>query len=86
MLIRPRIQIMQVDESQKYDNEAARNNGDDLQQGNNQKDDSNDPDEATYCLCGQVSHGRMIACGNDFGPIEWFHFNCEQFSSKPEGK
>ena len=51
-LIRPRIQAKQADQSQKNDNEATRNNGDDVKQDSNQKVDSDDPDEATYCLCG----------------------------------
>jgi len=45
-----------------------------------------DPDEPTYCLCDQVSYGEMIGCDNDLCPIEWFHFNCVQLSSKPKGK
>jgi len=61
----------------------------------NQKDDSDeidlstieiDPDEPTYCLCDQVSYGEMIGCDNDLCPIEWFHFNCVQLSTKPKGK
>lgn len=60
-----------------------------------QKDDSDeidlstieiDPDEPTYCLCDQVSYGEMIGCDNDLCPIEWFHFNCVQLSTKPKGK
>ena len=34
----------------------------------------------------QVSYGDMIGCDNDLCPIEWFHFNCVQLSSKPKGK
>lgn len=45
-----------------------------------------DPDEPRYCLCDQVSYGEMIGCDNDLCPIEWFHFNCVQLSSKPKGK
>ena len=45
-----------------------------------------DPDEPTYCLCEQVSYGDMIGCDNDLCPIEWFHFNCVQLTSKPKGK
>jgi len=45
-----------------------------------------DPDEPTYCLCEQVSYGEMIGCDNDLCPIEWFHFNCVQLSTKPKGK
>merc|ERR1712080_499405 len=63
---------------------------------NYEKDDSDkevdlsnieiDPDEPTYCLCDQVSYGEMIGCDNDLCPIEWFHFNCVQLSTKPKGK
>ena len=28
----------------------------------------------------------MIGCDNDLCPIEWFHFNCVQLSTKPKGK
>mmetsp|Transcript_25272 Transcript_25272/g.28103 ORF Transcript_25272/g.28103 Transcript_25272/m.28103 type:complete len:218 (+) Transcript_25272:110-763(+) len=35
-----------------------------------------DPNEPTYCYCGQVSFGRMVGCDNADCPIEWFHFNC----------
>ena len=45
-----------------------------------------DPDEPTYCLCDQVSYGKMIGCDNDLCPMEWFHFNCVQLSTKPKGK
>ena len=45
-----------------------------------------DPDEPTYCLCDQVSYGDMIGCDNDLCPIEWFHFNCVQLTSKPKGR
>lgn len=45
-----------------------------------------DQDEPTYCLCEQVSYGEMVGCDNDLCPIEWFHFNCVQVSSKPKGK
>ena len=65
--------------------------------GDDTKDDSDrdeidpsnfeiDPDEPTYCLCDQVSYGDMIGCDNDLCPIEWFHFNCVQLTSKPKGK
>ena len=45
-----------------------------------------DPDEPTYCLCDQVSYGKMIGCDNDLCPMEWVHFNCVQLSTKPKGK
>lgn len=45
-----------------------------------------DPDEPTYCSCNQVSYGEMIGCDNDECPIEWFHFNCVNLTTKPKGK
>ena len=36
-----------------------------------------DPNEPTYCLCGQVSYGEMIGCDNPDCPIEWFHVSRE---------
>jgi hypothetical protein len=45
-----------------------------------------DPDEETYCLCGQISYGEMILCENDACKIEWFHFSCVGLSSKPKGR
>eukprot|EP00794_Sanderia_malayensis_P017834 gene17834-19617_t len=45
-----------------------------------------DPDEPTYCSCNQVSYGEMIGCDNDDCPIEWFHFNCVNLTTKPKGK
>lgn len=35
-----------------------------------------DPNEPTYCLCGRVSFGEMIACDDDECEIEWFHYEC----------
>lgn len=45
-----------------------------------------DPNEPTYCLCHQVSFGEMIGCDNPDCPIEWFHFQCVDLTSKPKGK
>lgn len=45
-----------------------------------------DPNEPTYCLCQQVSFGEMIGCDNEECPIEWFHFQCVNLTSKPKGK
>jgi len=45
-----------------------------------------DPNEPTYCICHQVSHGEMVACDNDDCPIEWFHFGCVGLTTKPKGK
>ena len=48
-LIWTRIQTKQAKELQKNDNEAARNNGDDVKQDSSQKDDSDDTDANKYC-------------------------------------
>ncbi|KAF0704876.1 chromatin modification-related protein YNG2-like, partial [Aphis craccivora] len=45
-----------------------------------------DPDEPTYCLCGQISYGEMICCDNDLCPIEWFHFSCISLQTKPKDR
>lgn len=45
-----------------------------------------DPHEPRYCLCNQVSFGRMIACDNPQCPIEWFHFACVKLEEEPKGK
>ncbi|VDN98618.1 unnamed protein product [Rodentolepis nana] len=44
-----------------------------------------DPNEPTYCICGDVSYGEMVACDNKNCPIEWFHFGCVGLTSKPKG-
>ncbi|KAJ7545012.1 hypothetical protein O6H91_09G103000 [Diphasiastrum complanatum] len=42
-----------------------------------------DPDEPTYCICGQVSFGDMIACDNEnCEGGEWFHYQCVGLSSE----
>lgn len=28
----------------------------------------------------------MIGCDNDLCPMEWFHYNCVQVTTKPKGK
>ncbi|XP_060853817.1 inhibitor of growth protein 4-like [Rhopalosiphum padi] len=45
-----------------------------------------DPNEPTYCLCNQVSYGKMVGCDNPDCPIEWFHFECVKLTTKPKGK
>jgi hypothetical protein len=32
--------------------------------------------EPTYCVCGQVAFGEMIACESESCPTEWFHSAC----------
>ena len=45
-----------------------------------------DPYEPRYCMCNQVSFGRMIACDNPQCQIEWFHFACVKLEDEPKGK
>ncbi|KAH7433735.1 hypothetical protein KP509_07G083300 [Ceratopteris richardii] len=46
-----------------------------------------DPDEPTYCICGQVSFGDMIACDNEnCEGGEWFHYQCVGLSSESRFK
>ncbi|CAG0910348.1 unnamed protein product, partial [Cyprideis torosa] len=45
-----------------------------------------DPDEPVYCICESISFGDMVGCDNDLCPIEWFHFQCVQLTTKPKGK
>ena len=43
-------------------------------------------DGSIYCLCQQVSYGKMVACENQDCPLAWFHFGCLGLQSKPRGK
>ncbi|KAL4135294.1 hypothetical protein QTP88_006912 [Uroleucon formosanum] len=45
-----------------------------------------DPNEPTFCLCKQVSFGKMIACDNRDCATEWFHFECVSLITVPKGK
>lgn len=46
-----------------------------------------DPNEPTYCICGQVSFGDMIACDNEnCEGGEWFHYQCVGLSSETRFK
>ena len=45
-----------------------------------------DPYEPRYCICNQVSFGRMVACDNPQCQIEWFHFACVKLEEEPKGK
>lgn len=44
--------------------------------------------EPTYCICGQVAFGEMIACESDSCVTEWFHSACVGLtpSNRPLGK
>ncbi|KAF1823309.1 uncharacterized protein K489DRAFT_317974, partial [Dissoconium aciculare CBS 342.82] len=48
-------------------------------------DDDVAPNEPTYCLCGDVSWGTMIACDNEeeCEGGEWFHLECVGLTSLP---
>lgn len=45
-----------------------------------------DPDEPTYCYCGQVSWGEMVACDGPDCEKEWFHLPCTELNSLPSNK
>lgn len=47
-----------------------------------------DPHEPTYCTCGQVAFGEMIACDNENCLIEWYHCQCVGVTpaTRPKGK
>ncbi|KAH0282929.1 hypothetical protein M436DRAFT_41610 [Aureobasidium namibiae CBS 147.97] len=47
------------------------------------EDEMIDPDEPRYCICGDVSHGTMIACDNEACEIEWFHLECVGLTELP---
>lgn len=46
-------------------------------------DNANEP---TYCICGQVSFGEMVACDDAACDVEWFHLDCVGLESPPQGK
>ncbi|XP_011499864.1 PREDICTED: inhibitor of growth protein 1-like [Ceratosolen solmsi marchali] len=52
----------------------------------NQSLTEDDADEPLYCLCKQISFGKMIMCDNDLCSVEWFHFKCVMLTKKPKGK
>lgn len=43
----------------------------------------NDEIEDTYCRCGGVSYGDMVACDNENCPREWFHLECVGLKKMP---
>ncbi|KAF2502692.1 hypothetical protein BU16DRAFT_554737 [Lophium mytilinum] len=46
-------------------------------------DEPIDPDEQTYCICGDVSYGTMVACENGNCSTEWFHIECMGMKRAP---
>lgn len=47
-------------------------------------EDDIDPDEPTWCICGGVSYGTMVACENTKCPMEWFHLECVGLTEIPK--
>jgi hypothetical protein len=50
----------------------------------NAEDDEGD-EEPTYCYCGGVSYGEMVACDGPSCPREWFHLDCVGLQKAPKG-
>lgn len=44
------------------------------------------PASAKYCICNNVSSGRMLACDGKDCRREWFHFECLGIEEAPEGE
>ena len=42
-----------------------------------------DRKDKKYCICRNVSHGTMIACGNMDCEFEWFHQSCIGITPEP---
>lgn len=42
-------------------------------------------DGRTYCICGGVSYGAMIACDDKHCKLEWFHLPCIGLTTPPDG-
>ncbi|PFH55262.1 hypothetical protein XA68_10235 [Ophiocordyceps unilateralis] len=49
------------------------------------EDDEEGGDDKKYCLCHNVSYGKMVACDNESCPFEWFHWTCVGLKSEPNG-
>ena len=43
-------------------------------------------DKPVYCYCRKGEQGQMVACDNSSCTIEWFHFDCVNLTSAPEGE
>ncbi|KXN65584.1 hypothetical protein CONCODRAFT_87780 [Conidiobolus coronatus NRRL 28638] len=57
-----------------------------LKRTREQRADSVNSDEVTYCYCKQISYGEMVACDGPDCEIEWFHYPCVDLRSQPKGK
>lgn len=44
-----------------------------------------DGDEKTYCFCGGISYGEMVACDDKLCTREWFHIACVGMEVAPDG-
>ena len=40
----------------------------------------------SWCICGGLNCGSMIACDCDECPYEWFHFECVGITDAPSGE
>lgn len=49
------------------------------------EDDEEGGDDKKYCLCQNVSYGKMVACDNESCAMEWFHWTCVGLKSEPNG-
>ena len=51
------------------------------------RSDDGDDDDNAWCYCGRTAAaGDMIGCDNRSCPIMWFHMNCLNIDSIPDGK
>ena len=42
--------------------------------------------EPVYCMCQDAAYGDMIECSDEGCVIEWFHLECMELKSAPDGK
>lgn len=59
------------DDEEEDDTGGAGGAGDDTMEG-----ELADPDEKTYCYCGQVSFGQMVGCDGEDCEKEWVSLSC----------
>ncbi|RDA83975.1 hypothetical protein CP532_0424 [Ophiocordyceps camponoti-leonardi (nom. inval.)] len=53
--------------------------------GDGEDDEEEGGDDRKYCLCHNISYGKMVACDNESCPFEWFHWSCVGLKSEPNG-
>lgn len=51
-----------------------------------EEEQEEEPEEKEYCYCRKGEYGSMVACDNPECPNEWFHFDCVNITSPPEGE